>query len=274
MTEGDEALFTADGAVFVPGELARGPWSPDALHGGPVAALVARAAEGAEADAAMQLSRLTVELLRPVPCLPLSLEAGVLRPGHKVQLVEVTLSHEDTVLARGRAVRIRTHGPDDPAGQGLAPSAQDVGHGVDAPPPGPDSGLVTTAPRQGYRAFHNGGAELRFVSGRFDAPGPASVWVRLTVPVVAGEEPSPAQRVAAAADFGNGVSAVLDFERYVFINPDLTVQLLRPPSGEWVCLRAVTRLGTPGVGLAEAELWDESGRVGRSVQSLVVERRR
>ena len=42
----DDALFTVldDGRVQAT-ELARGPWDPDALHGGPVAALAARALE-------------------------------------------------------------------------------------------------------------------------------------------------------------------------------------------------------------------------------------
>ena len=91
--------------------------------------------------------------------------------------------------------------------------------------------------------------------------------------MVPGEEPSPLQRVVAAADFGNGVSAELDFTRYVFINPDLTVYLHRPAVGEWVCLDASTRIGAPGVGLARSALWDTSGPIGHSLQSLLVEPR-
>jgi len=119
-------------------------------------------------------------------------------------------------------------------------------------------------------AFHNQGVELRFIGGRFDVVGPARVWVRLTVPVVAGEIPTGLQRAAAAADFCNGVSTELPFERYVFINPDLTVSLERPPVGEWVGLDAVTALGSPGSGVASARLWDRDGPVGRCLQSLLV----
>lgn len=275
MTATGDALFTEQGGRFVPGEVARGPWTPDALHGGPVAALAARAAEACEPDPAMHLARLTLELQRPVPVAPLVVEAVMTRPGRKVQVVDITVAAEDAVLARGRAVRIRAHGPGDAGGEGLAALAAGRAGATasHAAPPPPDEGIVTPAPREGYRAFHNAGAELRFVAGAFDRRGPASVWVRLTVPVVAGEEPSAAQRAAAAADFGNGVSSVLDFEHWVFINPDLTVYLARPPAGEWVCLEASTGLGIPGVGVAESRLWDERGVVGRSVQSLVVEHR-
>ena len=98
------------------------------------------------------------------------------------------------------------------------------------------------------------------------------MWFRLRVPVVAGEEPTPLQRVAAAADFGNGVSAALERGRYLFINPDLTITLHRPPAGEWVGLDAVTHAEAHGVGLAESALYDEHGRIGRSVQTLLVDR--
>ncbi len=101
--------------------------------------------------------------------------------------------------------------------------------------------------------------------------GPATAWFRLRYPVVLGEEPSPWQRAVAAADFGNGVGAELDFGSSRFINPDLTVSIHRPPVGEWVCLSSRTRFGTPGIGATESELWDGHGRIGRAVQNLLVE---
>src|SRR4051812_45126700 len=66
------ALFEPDGERIVPTGLARGPWDPGALHGGPVAALVGRAAEAHEGDgsgrgAAQRVVRLTVDLVRPCP---------------------------------------------------------------------------------------------------------------------------------------------------------------------------------------------------------------
>ena len=67
-------------------------------------------------------------------------------------------------------------------------------------------------------------------------------------PLVAGEEPTPLQRVLIAADSGNGISSTLDFRRYLFINVDLTVHLHRLPAGEWVCLDAVTVPSPPASG--------------------------
>ncbi len=98
-------------------------------------------------------------------------------------------------------------------------------------------------------------------------------WARLLVPVVPGEEPTPWQRAVGIADFGNGLSAVVPFDgTSLFINPDLTVHLWREPVGEWIGLDAVTRTSPTGIGLAESAVWDRSGRVGRSLQSLFLDR--
>jgi hypothetical protein len=115
--------------------------------------------------------------------------------------------------------------------------------------------------------------ELRFVRGGFLEPGPAMVWMRPRVPLVAGEETSPLERLLIAADAGNGVSAALDWRRYLFINTDLTVHLKRLPQGDWVGLDAVTYPEPHGVGLADTVLWDESSRLGRAAQTLVVRQR-
>jgi acyl-CoA thioesterase len=103
--------------------------------------------------------------------------------------------------------------------------------------------------------------------------GPSAVWFRMNHPLVAGEAPSPYQRVAVAADSGNGVSAALDFSKYVFVNCDLTINLFRRPTGEWICLKARSFLGGNGCGLAESALYDEEGVIGQATQSLAVRAR-
>src|SRR6266702_4210530 len=101
----------------------------------------------------------------------------------------------------------------------------------------------------------------------------ALVWMRMLHPLVLGEEPSPLQRVLVAADSGNGVSATLDWTRYLFINVDLSVHLHRMPEGEWVCLDAVTLPERNGVGMADTHLFDERGAIGRAVQTLLIAER-
>ena len=124
-----------------------------------------------------------------------------------------------------------------------------------------------------YTAFHNDANEHRFVSGGWNEPGEVVVWIRCQTSLVDGRPLSPLQRVAAAADFGNGVSSVLPWDQYTFINPDLTIHQHRNLVGEWVGMHTKTHMGPRGVAFAESELFDQRGRLGRSVQSLLVERR-
>jgi hypothetical protein len=97
--------------------------------------------------------------------------------------------------------------------------------------------------------------------------------MRMRQPLIEGEQPSPLQRLLAAADTGNGVSATLDLSRYIFINVDLSVHLHRLPVSEWVCLDAITVPEPNGVGLADTALHDERGPIGRALQTLLVRER-
>jgi acyl-coenzyme A thioesterase PaaI-like protein len=261
-----EALFEPDGdARFVPSDMTRGPWSPDAMHGGAVAALLARHAEAAGAVVApgpMHPARLTVELLRPLTLQPLTVRADVVRPGRKVQWVDAELTDDDgNRMAAARLLRIRTAPVDVPSWERVPP------------PPPPSAGTPSTVNPAvaDYDAFHNVGVEHRYVMGGFDVPGPATDWIRLRVPVVPDGEPTPLERVAAAADFGNGVAAPAFFWELRFLNADLSIHLHRLPAGEWVCLDSVVRLSDDGVAVAESDLYDEGGAIGRSLQSLLLE---
>ena len=209
----------------------------------------------------MQLVRLTVELLRPVPMRPLLASATVTRPGKKVQIVEAAVAVDGVEVARARALRIRTAPVDVPV-QTPDPASPPLPQNVTRPP-------ANSARRTAFAEV----VDLRFVHGGWDELGPVTMWTRLTVPVVAGEEPTPMQRTAAAADFGNGVSRIVDFDTHVFINPDLTVALSRVPVGEWIGFDVVSRLSEEGYGQAESLIFDPIGPVGRAVQSLLVESR-
>jgi hypothetical protein len=256
-----EALFVAVPGGFRPTEYALGPWTLEHLHGGPVAALIAREAQRCEPDESLRVARLTIELVRPVSLAPISLESRLVRPGRKVQIVEVIARQDGIEVALGRALRIRM------AEMELPEEARSDG----LPFSGPEKGIVMVS-ADAPRAFHNEGAELRFVEGAFDVPGPATVWVRLRVPVLFSEPPSALERVAAAADFGNGVSSPLSFGDWLFINPDLTIHLSRFPGGEWVGLQSRTTAETQGIGISESRLFDEEGPIGRSIQSLLIDR--
>lgn len=255
----EDALFVEDGGLFVPSAHTRGPWDPRAQHAGAPAALIGRAVERLPADAPMHVARVTVEVLRPVPIVPLRVSAQVVRPGRRVQLSSVSAFAGHEEVCRASAWRIRVADLRLP----VAPvTAAAIGT--------PDSSL-SFEPESDEPALHRTGMEIRFAAGRFEDAGPATAWFRLRYPVVAGEEPSPLQRVLAAADFGNGISAAFDWLSHLYINTDLTVHLHRYPRGEWVCLDASTAVEQSGIGLAQSALFDERGPLGRSLQSLLVD---
>jgi hypothetical protein len=183
-----------------------------------------------------------------------------------VQLLEGTIRTPDGIeIVRARALQVHRIDPSARA----TPSAP--------PPPGPDQGREHEAGAEGFSPpyrpmFAPDAIEIRFVEGVFGR-GPSTAWFRLRVPLVADEEPSPLQRLAAAGDFGNGISAELSWDEYAFINPDLTLYLEHPPEGEWIGLQARTLIAEGGVGLSESVIYDLRGRVGRAVQALLVARR-
>jgi acyl-Coa thioesterase superfamily protein/acyl-CoA thioesterase superfamily protein len=257
-----DAVFHLEGERHVPTELARGPWDPNAQHGGAAAAILGRAVERFEPELGLAVTRITFEILRPVPLVPLVVTTAMTRPGRRVQLVTASLDADGVELVRATALRVLAVPPDIP--DGLDPP--------DRPPPHPSAAapierlIAQERPTNFSDAF-----ELRLADGQpFGTPGPSTMWFRLRVPVVAGEEPSPLQRLLVASDFGNGISGVLDYERFVFINPDLTVYVRRPPGGVWVGLDAGTWLEPGAGGYAESVLYDERGRIGRAVQALYV----
>lgn len=261
MAQLPSALFVSDGDRWLPTGLTRGPWDPAFQHAGPPAALLAREIEAAGGIEGGQTVRLSYDILRPVPVAALRATATVLRPGRRVELVEASLASEDgTPVMRATGWRMRREAV-DPAGGAAAP---------DPPPATPETGRPGTfAFWQDEIAYHRA-LEWRFIEGEFDAPGPATVWTRLNVALVAGEPVTPLQRLLVMADAASGVSAVLDWSAYTFVNVDLGIHLYRPPAGEWMAMAAVTRLGSAGAALCTSELSDATGRVGSSTQSLLI----
>jgi hypothetical protein len=193
-----------------------------------------------------------------VPLGALRVTADVVRPGRRVQLLEATLSGADgTELVRARAVRVAA---------AAAPATGHPGRTL----PGPDAGRPNDLLPHFSPMFAPDAMEIRFVEGEFTARGPSTAWFRLRVPVIGGESVSALQRLAAAGDFGNGISAPVSWDDWIFINPDLTLYVERPPRGEWFCLDSRTVIGDGGIGLSESVLYDARGRVGRATQSLLV----
>jgi hypothetical protein len=254
-TDAAVPVFTRNRDTFVPSAHARGPWDPAQQHGGAPSALLARAIEALVPG--LRLARLTVEFHGPVPLAPVTVAAAIVRPGRRLALAEAELRAGERVACRARGVLLR-RGEATPSAGALGPP----------PPVGPDAAGPTPFDLAG-EGFAVTAMELRTAAGGA-GPGPATVWLRLRRPLVAGEAPSPVQRAAAAADFGNGISAEVSWDDWLFVNTDLTVALARDPVGAWIALHARTRLDPGGAGLATSILHDESGALGVAAQTLFV----
>ncbi|HEX3434197.1 MAG TPA: thioesterase family protein [Solirubrobacteraceae bacterium] len=269
-----ESIFIADGECFLPSEQARGPWDPQALHGGAPAALIVSAFERMLADSApdgaeLRIGRLSFEFLRPIPLAPLTLSTQVVRPGRRVRELAAELLADEQTIVRASALSVAAV-PEQTAA--AAPGAQLANH-VAAMEPASSGKPIRFALDGGKEASFAGTAmEMRWLSDP-KVLGPGRVWMRLRHPLLPGETTSPLARLAATADFGNGISATLPFDRFVFINADLTVHLQRAPSGEWIGLDACTVLHDGGVATAESVLHDQHGPLGRAFQTLVVQQR-
>jgi acyl-coenzyme A thioesterase PaaI-like protein len=252
-----EAVFVRDGDRFLATDLALGPWSPGALHGGASAALLLHAFAAATTSPALRPARVTYEFVRPVPRGPLRVRIDVVRPGRRVTLLDGFLTDPEGVeVARARALL-------------LVASERDAGTVTPPPFPGPDAGRLSDwAGERPMFATH--AMEIRFVEGVFREPGPATAWFRLRRPLIAGEPTAPLELVAAAGDFGNGIASELSWSKDVFINPDLTLYFEREPVGEWVALQSQMRVKRGSVATAESVLWDQHGRIGRAIQALLV----
>ncbi len=285
-TASPEAAFyrAAGDSEFEATELTRGPWDAGSQHAGPPAALLGRAIERCPGIGAgpedRHVGRVTFEILAPVPIAALAIETEVIRGGRRVDLVEATLREPGgEAVVRARAWRLLRRSVALPGGvSSLSEGAP--AHVVPRPsgaagPPRPPAELPEHDAffPTGHAVGYHSAMEARFDLGSFLEIGPATAWLRMRHPLLAGEEPTPLQRALIVADTGNGISSALDFERYVFINVELSVHLFRMPAGEWVCIDSLTTPEPDGAGLTDTLMLDERGPIGRAAQALFVAER-
>ena len=249
-------FFAADGDRFVPSASARGPWSARHQHGGPPAALLARAfarLAGAEA----QIVRLTFDFLRPVPLAPLTIATRVVRTGAKVQRLAGTVLAEDgTAVIEATCLVMR-----------VTPDSVAVPLETLAPPAPPAESAPFELPfMSGDEGYHRA-VEWRLAKGTWGR-GPVAAWLRLRVPLVAGETPTPPlECLVAAADSASGVAVALDPASAAAAGADLSALLWVKCAGRLrAALSAADLLARcPGFSLVVLDL-DELGPVPASAQ--------
>lgn len=266
MTEA-QALYLRDGDAFVATSCTQNAWHENAQSGGAVLALLGHVLEDLPTPSPMSLTRLTVDLMRPVPIgQPLWIDQTVTRQGRLIQVVDAVLRSADTEYVRSRALRIRDE--DQTTGAHLRPTTDDAS--VLAQLPAPED-LASVDDRPGMAGFLVTGAEFRRSAGEHD--GPHCAWVRLRVPVVDGEPIRATSRVAMPMDCVNLIGVAGLPQDITAINPDVSAHVMRAPVGEWVALVGDTRFSPPvGHGFSSATMADRAGVFGITSTSQVVQR--
>ncbi len=258
------ALFVRDGEFVVPQVAARGPWNPKALHGAAVAAVLGA---GLGQDGWI-VTRVSVDLLGPVPFEPMRLTVSELEGGRRVKRQTARLMIGDRELARAECLCVRqTELPIKPSpGAADSPFTEELR-------PSLDRGRRSGAAAIGWDCFDTLAVATRGLA--VDQPERTlGLWTRLLVPAIDGEPTSALQRVLSAADFASSsVSLHLDFAQWSFMNADLTVYLSRPPVGDWVGILSSGVVQPVGSGLGIGVLYDADGHLGQAQQSLLVEPR-
>lgn len=255
------AFFIPDNAQagrYLPTEATVGPWSPQHQHGGPPIALLTQALADHPSAAPMDLSRLTVEFMGPVPLGACEVKVQVLRPGKRVELLQAQYTVEGKPVLTAQAWRMARE-------PGVCPAVA-------------DPFVLPPMPEQECRRFFPGSTgfpyghslEWRFHEGGFDTLGPATLWARLRIPLVQGQTTSGVAGLLTMLDSANGASAELDFRHWSFVPVDLTLNLHRLPVGPWFGMEARTIVNDGGIGTTMTTVFDEQGPVGRSLHTLFV----
>ena len=243
-----EASFTADGDRLVPSAWARSPWSDEMLNGHHIGGLVAWGVQRDTPEPGFHVTRLTVDMVRPVPMRPLRVLTRRVRDGRRLRAVEVSVVDGDVEVTRGSALLLSRS--EHPEGQPWTPEPWDV------PPPEAIEGSTG-----GAMSF-----EIRQIAPRNGGRG--RVWMRERVPFVAGEPLTPLLRAALMADFTSPL-ANMGPDGLEFINADVTMYLARDPRGEWIGMESAGHLGADGVGVGTAWMHDRDGRIGSCVAAAL-----
>ena len=259
-----DALYHREGELYVPTERTNSPWDSRLLHGGAIAGIMAHVIDRHEPDPEWRILRLTHDLCRPAPRVPLTIVTETLRAGQRIQLIQARMLADSQEVARSTALRGRVQPvelPDHavvtggvPEGpEGLAPEGFLGGRGQPGKrPPGLNAAI-----------------EMRRVSG-FAFKGEGTAWLRIDADVVAGEPTTAISYMGMMSDFGNGIGQLYLGGKMGCINADIDLHLNRYPDGEWICLESRTHMEPTGLGTTHTRLYDTRGPIGRVDQCLVL----
>ncbi|MEM7284270.1 MAG: thioesterase family protein, partial [Pseudomonadota bacterium] len=245
MSSVPKSMFVRDGDVFVAQDPARGPWSTDYCHAGPVTGLLARELECLVLD--KKIVRLLVDLIRPVPVAGVRTSAQVTKAGRQTTTATAELCDLDgKVCARASSLHIvhATLG-DIPTAPAPELTFSEARHGSF-----PIGDAVHKEP------FFGNFVQIAFPPGESNEPGPTTLWMK-TLPLLPDEKTTSFQRLCPLADCGNATSRNGELDRYSFVNPDITIVAHRDTDSEWLASTARSDWQSSGIGLSTAVIQDE-----------------
>ncbi|MCH2186691.1 thioesterase family protein, partial [Myxococcota bacterium] len=184
-------VYKRKDALFTPTSWAGSPWAKGLQHGGPINALFALAAEEAAQAAELQVVRMTVDLIRPVPRIPLALAWHFTRQGRRLANVEAELRQPETgeLVSRAQIALLRPQN-DTPSSTPTAPP--DLGQPAEIA----SIEFIPKAVRDQVPPGFHMSFSVRL--GQDDA-GPAA-WITTPLDLLPDTPMSPLQRSAAVAD--------------------------------------------------------------------------
>ncbi|MFC4376464.1 acyl-CoA thioesterase domain-containing protein [Nocardia halotolerans] len=244
------AYFTQVDGVFRPTRFSMSLWARNTLSGPPVCGLIAREVEAHYCTDEFVPARLTVDLHRAVPAVPITVTSERIRDGKRVRSVAITLRADDTVLARGSALLLK---------RSTQPPGELWRSDRDRPVPPPSALAVLDDALHLFGSDgHADGWSVKMTEHQNDTR--KRKWVR-NIPVVDGE---PASAFCYAAMTGEQTSLVTNWgtEGIGFINTDVSITFSRMPIGTDMGLEADAHLSDDGIAAGAAVLYDEQGAFG------------
>lgn len=255
---GDDGDYQA----FDSTDYTRSNWNPEIQHGSPPLALLTRLIEELSAGSGLRIGRLNLDILGAIPVAPVRARAWVERPGSRVCLMVAEL-HADREGGPARVVARVT---------AWLLAVSDTADVESARYPAVVEGPAEPLPA----VFADAGGYFDAINWRpqqSDGQSGAVSWFTPIAHIVDNDPTTALQRLAVVVDCANGVGAVLDPNQFVFMNTDTVVHLHRLPTGGDFALRARASVGPDGVGVTTAEVYDKTGFIGTSAQTLLVQRR-
>ena len=248
-------LFARDGKYFVPTPITRGPWMDTATHGGPPCALLAHAIESQRGDPDLFVSRITIDLFRPIPIKPLELKTNLAREGKRIKLVDAYIVADGVEVARASGLMLRKN--PGMSGETTLSASRSI-------PPWESVPIkhFIDEPLEGVERYH-AVMQVR----RIDPPhqgASMAAWIRLPVTLMPETPLTPLERVGGLADFSSAMGMMSRGVRASFINADISIALHREPEGEWICLESAGRGDHDGISSSSVHLHDSRGLFGHA----------